>query len=52
MRILITGRAGYIGSVLTLTLLAKGYAVTLLDNLMYRQNSSLDCCQPECFQMA
>jgi len=51
MRILITGGAGYIGSVLTPTLLAKGYAVTVLDNLMYRQNSLLDCCQSECFQM-
>jgi len=51
MRILITGGAGYIGSVLTPTLLAKGYTVTVLDNLMYRQNSLLDCCQYECFQM-
>jgi nucleoside-diphosphate-sugar epimerase len=51
MRILITGGAGYIGSVLTPTLLAKGYTVTVLDNLMYRQNSLLDCCQFECFQM-
>lgn len=51
MRILITGGAGYIGSVVTPTLLAKGYSVTVLDNLMYRQNSLLDCCQFECFQM-
>jgi len=51
MRILITGGAGYIGSVLTPTLLAKGYTVTVLDNLMYRQNSLLDCCQSERFQI-
>ena len=51
MRILITGGASYIGSVLTPTLLAKGYEVTVLDNFMYRQNSLLDCCQYETFQI-
>ncbi len=38
-KILITGGAGYLGSVLTGYLLEKGYQVTCLDNLMYRQNS-------------
>lgn len=42
-RVLITGGAGYIGSVLTPLLLQKGYAVTVLDNLMYRQVTLLDC---------
>ena len=51
MRILITGGAGYIGSVMAPTLLAKGYTVTVLDNLLYHQNSLLDCCQSESFQM-
>ena len=42
MNILITGGAGYIGSVLTPLLLAEGHQVTVLDNFMYDQNSLLD----------
>jgi len=38
-KILITGGAGYLGSVLTELLLSKGYKVTVLDNLMYKQTS-------------
>lgn len=37
--ILVTGGAGYIGSVLVPDLLAKKHHVTVIDNLMYRQTS-------------
>lgn len=43
-RVLITGGAGYIGSVLTRHLLENDYGVTVLDNFLYGQNSLLDCC--------
>ena len=51
MRILITGGAGYIGSVLTPTLLSLGHEVTVLDNFMFRQTSLTDCCHYSTFQV-
>ena len=40
-KILITGGAGYIGSVLIPKLLNDGYQVTCVDNLMYEPTSLL-----------
>lgn len=43
MRILITGGAGYIGSVLSEELLRRGHYVTVLDTQMYNKTSLLSC---------
>ncbi len=43
-KVVITGGAGYIGSVLTPALLNRGYEVTVIDNFMYNQSSLLDVC--------
>ena len=43
-KVLVTGAAGYIGSVLIPELLKKGYAVVAIDNFFYQQASLLDCC--------
>ncbi len=47
MNILVTGGAGYIGSVMVPMLLAEGHRVTVVDNFMYNQSSLLDCCHYE-----
>ena len=48
-RVLVTGGAGYVGSVLCEHLLAAGYAVTVIDNLMYNQNALFHLCAHSLF---
>jgi nucleoside-diphosphate-sugar epimerase len=44
MKVLITGGAGYIGSVLTLELLKQNHEVVVVDNFLYNQTSLLEGC--------
>ncbi len=44
MKILITGGAGYIGSLLTTRLLESNHQVTVLDNLYYNTHGLYPCC--------
>ncbi len=50
MNILVTGGAGYLGSVLCEILLDKGYKVTTVDNLMYQQKSLFHLCNNPNFE--
>jgi nucleoside-diphosphate-sugar epimerase len=43
-KVLITGGAGYIGSILVPELLRAGHEVTVIDNFLYNQTSLLDVC--------
>ncbi len=51
LKVLVTGGAGYIGSILAPALLSAGHAVVVLDNFAYRQSSLLECCSDPCFSV-
>lgn len=50
-RVLVTGGAGYLGSVLCEHLLDAGYRVTVVDNLQYRQRSLFHLCAHPAFDV-
>ena len=49
--ILVTGGAGYLGSILIPELLQSGNRVTVLDNFTYKQNSLAHVCNNANFQV-
>ena len=44
LKIMVTGGAGYLGSIMVPELLAQGYSITVIDSLIHGQAPLLECC--------
>ncbi len=51
LKILVTGGAGYLGSVMVPHFLSLGHRVTVLDNFLFEHNSLAACCHLDAFDV-